>query len=180
MKKLNLFIISIFLLLIPFMVSAEDKKKDIYVFYGNGCPHCEEFFTWYDNLSDEVKNKFNIVKYETWYNSDNRSALEKLAEYLEVSDLDDYSNVGVPFIVIGKSYFHGFLESSNGSEILQTLNDYYDSSEEINLIKEYSLDVTADVTPKDQAIKTAVVIVVILLVVAGAGFLIYAVSKTED
>ena len=83
MKRICNLLIALVLLVVPVICLAEGEKKavDIYIFYGKTCPHCEEFFTWTKSLSKEEKAKFNLVKYETWYNTTNSNALTKVAEH---------------------------------------------------------------------------------------------------
>lgn len=174
MKRVKLILMSLVLLLVPMLVMAEEKEKaTIYLFYKTGCQYCEGFMTWYDGLSEDVTSKFNLVKYEVSSNSNNSKALASVAEHFSV---DEY---GVPFIVIGSTYYNGFLESTMADTVLEAMNNYYDSDTREDLISELSLTVKADPTPSEQATKTAVVIVIVLIVVAGAGALIYAVCKSE-
>ena len=58
MKKIIYTLIFTILLIIPFNVNASEKKLNIYLFYGDGCPHCaleEEF------LDDYLKDKDYIT-----------------------------------------------------------------------------------------------------------------------
>ena len=91
MKLRNvLFLIFSFLFLIPsdtFALSSnyqdkiynvvgeevEEDKVNIYLFYGNGCPHCAKEETFLDRLEEKYQGKINVYRYETWYNSDNKN-----------------------------------------------------------------------------------------------------------
>ena len=175
MKKVCNLLIALVLLFVPIVCLAETDKEpaNIYVFYGKGCPHCEEFFTWIKSLSNEQKAKFNIVKYETWYNTTNSNALTQAAEHFKDSEY------GVPYIIIGENRFNGF-GSSMKDQILAAINDYYNLDERANLIDELKLEVVADAPEKVEKTKTAVVIVVVLAICIGAAGLIYMVSKSEE
>lgn len=175
MKKVCNLLIALVLLFVPIVCLAETDKEpaNIYVFYGKGCPHCEEFFTWIKSLSNEQKAKFNIVKYETWYNTTNSNALTQAAEHFKDSEY------GVPYIIIGENRFNGF-GSSMKDQILTAINDYYNLDERSNLIDELKLEVVADAPEKVEKTKTAVVIVVVLAICLGAAGLIYMVSKSEE
>jgi len=176
MKKLNLFIVGL-LLVLPIFVKADTTKKDIYIFYGSDCPHCEEFFTWYDALSSETKSKLNLVKYETWNSNTsskkNSVALETVAEYFN-------EEAKVPFIIIGDEHYLGFGDSNKDS-VLETINTYAsttDTSSE-SIIEKLSLDVVADKTEEEKKDTTIITMIVVLVVVVGAVFLIYRVCKSE-
>jgi len=176
MKKIWLLFIALFMALIPVVSFAEESKEpaNIYIFYGNGCPHCKDFSDWYEKLTKEQKAKFNLVKYETWYNSTNSAALTKVAE--EHFKLEKY---GVPFIIVGENYYSGF-GSNMADTVLKAMNDYYDAEERYDLMKELSLEVVADKAPVEEKIKTIVIIVVVLAVCLGAAGLIYVTCKSEE
>mgnify|MGYP002533217735 FL=1 len=175
MKKICNLLIALVLLFVPIVCLADSDKKaaDVYIFYGRGCPHCEEFFTWVKSLSSDEKSKFNLVKYETWYNTTNSNALAKVAEHFNDTDY------GVPYIIIGNTRYSGFGDT-NKDQILAAINDYYNLDERANLIEELNLEVVADAPEKVEKTKTAVVIVVVLAICVGASVLIYMVSKSEE
>ena len=89
--------------------SRDSKKAVVYIFYGDGCPHCDDLFTFLDRLSEDVKDTFVVQKYETWYNSSNEALFKKVSSYLD-GDVAE----GVPYIVINNQSWAGY-------------NSYYDS-----------------------------------------------------
>lgn len=179
MKKVWKLLIALVLFVFPVICLAEGEKKavDIYVFYGKTCPHCEEFFTWTKSLSKEEKAKFNIVKYETWYNTTNSNALTKAAEHF--GDDKSENGYGVPYIIIGETRFSGFGDT-NKDQILAAIDNYYNQDERTNLIEKLGLEVQADAPEKVEKTKTAVVVAVVFAICIGAGALIYTVSKSEE
>lgn len=179
MKKICNLLIALILLVVPVCCLAEGEKEpaNIYIFYGKGCPHCEEFFTWIKSLSKTEKAKFNLVKYETWYNTTNNAALTKVAEHFGDDKSED--GYGVPYIIIGKTRFSGFGDT-NKDQVLTALDNYYNQEERTNLIEELGLEVEADAPEKVEKTKTAVVIAVVFAICIGAGALIYTVSKSEE
>ena len=59
MKKI-LYIILCFLAFVPSIVFASEKELNIYLFYGDGCPHCaaeEKFLNEYLKKEKNVKIK---------------------------------------------------------------------------------------------------------------------------
>ena len=51
--------------MIPFVAKAESKKINVYIFRGEGCPHCEEALEFFDSLEkDEEYSKYYNMKKE--------------------------------------------------------------------------------------------------------------------
>ena len=116
MKKcLKLFIL--FLLLMPTIVFAKDKVN-VYVFRGEGCPHCEELKDYLDGLDSETKSKFEVKDFEVWYNQDNAALMNRVAE----ARAEEVG--GVPYIIVGNKSWNGFT-SSFGDEILEEIKSEY-------------------------------------------------------
>ena len=115
MKRIiKIFILAI-LLLIPRLVSA--KTVDVYLFYGEECPHCaaeEKFFDSYLKNNDDVI----LHKYEVWHNQDNALLLK------EVSSLLEKTANGVPFTVIGEDVVVGYQEDVTDEQIKSYINIY--------------------------------------------------------
>ena len=117
MKKLRIIIITLLMLFIPTLVSA--KEINVYVFYGQGCPHCADLEKYLDELSqdDNYKDKFNVVKYETWYEPDNKTLMNKVSDYLNANA------TGVPFYIIGEFYKVGFPNPASTEEkVIEAVN----------------------------------------------------------
>ncbi len=111
---------------IPVLVFADDAEKEpvtVYMFRGEGCPHCEEALEWFnsEDTQEEYGKYFKLETYEVWNNGGNAMLMDSVAEKLNVEA------GGVPFIVIGKETYDGFLASDT-----QTLIDY--------IMKEYEKD----------------------------------------
>ena len=85
MKKLRkiLLVLILMLVVVPFNVKADEKVINIYLFYGDGCPHCaaeEEFLDEYLKDKDNVK----LYKYEVWYDKTNQEYLQKVQKKAEL------------------------------------------------------------------------------------------------
>lgn len=107
MKKYIFLIITAFLLL-PTMVSA--KEVNLYLFYGNGCPHCsalEEYLDSNYNSDDDL----NIYRYEVWYDEANQKLWEEVGEAMDVTPQ------GVPYLVVGEQVIQGFMEGVTEDQI---------------------------------------------------------------
>ena len=84
-------------------IKYDKKKINIYFFWGNGCPHCEEEYEFWDSILDEYSSKINhIYGMEVWYNKKNAKNLKVFAKKMG-EDIE-----GVPYTVIGNKSFVGF------------------------------------------------------------------------
>lgn len=101
--------------------AADDntEKLNVYVFYGDGCPHCSALHAYFEDLkTKDIGKKINIHYYEVWQNDDNHKLLETVAKEMKIEV------GGVPFFIIGDKYFEGYSESMN-DQILSALNKTY-------------------------------------------------------
>ena len=96
----------------------QKKKVNIYLFWGDGCPHCEAELKYLDSIVDKYGKYFNIFALETWHNKDNKKLYKKLAE-----KMDAEAN-GVPFTIIGNKTFSGYSEEMN-DEIIKAIKSQY-------------------------------------------------------
>lgn len=109
-------------------ITFESDKINIYMFWGNGCPHCHDMKDFFDSLSEEYKNKIKLYTFEVWYNVENANLLGLFANFL--NDKPNY----VPYLIIGKHVFSGYSESMNSdikNKINETIKDKYDIYKEI-------------------------------------------------
>ena len=120
-KKLILLLIVLFsFILIPVNTYASKDKVTIYLFRGEGCPHCADFLNFLNDIEPEYAKMFELESYEVWYDSSNRELMTKIAEFLET----DVS--GVPFIIIGDKTFAGY-GTSYDAEIKKTIKSLYET-----------------------------------------------------
>lgn len=139
MKKLFM-LFTLILLSLPLSIKAEEQEKvNIYLFKGDGCPHCADAETYFNSLSDEEKNKFNLVKYEVWYNETNKELLDKVAEKLEETV------TGVPYIVVGEKTFSGFTDEI-GEEIMNSVTEMYEGDSREDVVFELAEELHAEQT----------------------------------
>ena len=148
-NKLLIIIIALILLIIPTSVNAlsdkyedktaalvnvqpEENKVNIYLFYGNGCPHCAKEEEFLEEISNKYKEEINIYKYETWYDANNK---ELMLQAKEVNGVN--KNISVPFTVMGSEVYSGY-NSYVGDKIEKKLIEYLgkDNSEETIIEKE--------------------------------------------
>lgn len=171
MEKLKfLFVIIFGILLLPFSVFADDsvnnsetnKKVNVYFFYGNGCPHCEEAEKFFESIQKEYGEYFTIVDYETWYDTDNADLMQKVAEARqETSD-------GVPYIIIGDQSWSGY-DTTYDDEIKNKIKEVYDTETSNRYdIMDYVDDIQARSASEDKSYAQDIMVVIaIILVVFG-------------
>lgn len=108
MKKIIIFIITL-LSFIP-NIKAEEKQLDLYLFYGDGCPHCKALEEY---LDDYLKDKDNIKlhEYEIWYSEENQNLFKKVQNAMNIK-----AN-GIPYLVIGEDVVQGFIENYTEEKI---------------------------------------------------------------
>ena len=131
MKKYIVLIIAVLgLLIIPNVSAAKSKlpeitdheKVKVYLFRGEGCPHCQDFITYFIDVFKDYENYFEIVSYEAWKDTTNQKLM-----YAVKKIVGEEENVAVPFIVIGNDYHLLGFGSDSGEEIIdEALKAYQD------------------------------------------------------
>ncbi len=185
MKKLKLLImLAVVSFLLPVVANAEGIKN-IYIFKGKTCGFCASAIEFFTDLKEdsEYKDKFNLIEYEVWYDTENKNLAEKVAEKMG----DDFD--GVPYIIIGDKTFNGYSSSSNDS-IKSAIDDYYknDNLEDIVLkvkednnfkVTETNSTVTTEATTsaKKKNADTYIAIAIIIIAIIGLGYVIYLSRK---
>ena len=110
------FFILLFIVLIFFSFNFKIKAKEVnvYVFYGNTCPHCEEARDYLNTVKS--KYNLNLVEYEVWNNGDNKEIMNDVANYLDI-------NVrGVPFVVIDNTPIIGYSSNTTNQTYIYHIN----------------------------------------------------------
>lgn len=103
-------------------VTYDEDKKNIYIFWGNGCAHCEDLRVFLEDNANLWKNDYQIFSFETWKDEENAKLMDNVMAFL------DRENEGTPTILIGDKVLVGF-GSSNEEELKSILesqknNDY--------------------------------------------------------
>lgn len=163
MKKIGILLtVLITILFIPFIAFAEeDKEVNVYLFRGEGCPHCQEAEEFFDSIEEEYGQFFKLVDYETWYDTDNAELLEKVAEARK-EDVE-----GVPYIIIGDKSWSGYASSYNES-IIETIKAEYDKE----LSKRYDIMNLINSGEKIQKSYAGDVVILIITLVVVAGIVV--------
>lgn len=123
-KRLFFFLLVIPVLLFFFIspVQAAGQPVDIYLFYGEGCPHCaeEEKFLQFE-AQNKYGDKIKIHRFEVWYNIKNANLLTALAKKYNLRAS------GVPVTLVGEEAFVGFGRGYTDIKIDQAINNCLES-----------------------------------------------------
>ena len=115
-----------FAIIIPYHVSAyESDEITLYLFHGDGCPHCAEELKYLETIEGKYEN-FKIVKYEVWYDKNNANLLKQVESAFKIT------RSGVPTNVIGNTVISGY-GTSTGSKIERAI-EYYRKNEYTDVV----------------------------------------------
>lgn len=124
----------IFIIISTIFISTNVNAKEtdnltLYVFKGDGCPHCKAEMDYLDTIKDKYTN-LEIKEYEVWYDDDNASLLTKVESYFNIK------RSGVPTTIIGNTVIQGYQnESSTGKKIERAIN-FYEENDYKDIVKE--------------------------------------------
>ena len=150
-----------------------DEKVNVYIFRGATCWHCLDETSWFASIVKEQGDKFNLITYEVWNNSDNSKLMNSVAKLL-----GEEAN-GVPFTVIGDKTWSGF-GSEMGEEMLTQINTLKDSEERYDIKNYIDLETGKAVKADSEKSSTSLVTIILLAtVLVGGVALIYFVSKSN-
>jgi thiol-disulfide isomerase/thioredoxin len=88
---------------------ASSHKVAIYLFWGDGCPHCAAAKPFLNELTQRYANT-ELRAYEVWYVPENQDLFQKMAAAY------GFKPSGVPTIFIGNQYWEGYSDQI-GQEI---------------------------------------------------------------
>jgi thiol-disulfide isomerase/thioredoxin len=125
-KLISLLGLFIVLLLFPLVVNAKENKVTLYLFHGDGCPHCAKEIEFLDGIKDKYKN-LEIVKYEVWYNEENSEFLKTVKSSYGVD------NSYVPATIIGNTLITGYGSGTNST--IERAIKYYSENEYIDQVE---------------------------------------------
>lgn len=116
MKKI-LYIFLFLFLLLPFGVCADEVN--MYLFYGDGCPHCAALEEYLESEYGNDKD-LKLYRYEVWNNNSNVKLWEN------VQDALDEEAKGVPYFVVGDQVVQGFMEGATEKKIDKVIKNARD------------------------------------------------------
>lgn len=174
MKKIFLFIIISFMFFIPIDgfaltddyvdvvyenvgIEKEEDVVNIYLFYGDGCPHCSKEKAFLAQIEEKYEGKVKVYKYEVWDNDKNREVLFEVKDKFNLS-----RDEKVPFTVIGSKYYLGYGDEI-GAEIEHKIIHYLeleeiDDSETVVEESKVSIPFLGKIDPSDAAVAVVAII----------------------
>lgn len=115
-------IILIFILLSLFIPNIKAEKNiTLYLFYGDGCPHCAAEEEYLEQVKKQYPN-LQIELYEVWYDEDNQTLLQNVRESFGIS------NSYVPLTIVGNKTLVGYSDETGSSKIDKILEQAYNDS----------------------------------------------------
>lgn len=177
MKKIRIFIIAL-LMIMTFIIGqtkcfAASEKINVYLFRGEGCPHCEEAIEWFEGTlaeDPEYSEYYELVKLEVWYDEDNDNLMKEVATELGTTAS------GVPFIVIGDKYFSGFSLTASPDKIKEAIKAQYNNENYQDIVN--AVRTGAEI--KDEKDKSSILPIIIIssvTVVAVLGLVFFTKEK---
>ena len=123
-------------------VEVEENKINLYLFRGEGCPHCKQEEEWLESIKDEYKDYLNIYDFEVWYNRDNQE------KYMAATETLNFNTTAIPFTIVGDKKFVGF--STTTKDTIENAIKYYIGDDiKKNHMK---LPILGDINVKDASI----------------------------
>ena len=151
--------------------NSDSKKVNVYFFRGEGCSHCAEAEEWFDSIKEEYSEYYNLIDYEVWYNTDNSDLMQKVA------DARGEEAEGVPYIIIGDKSWNGF-DSSYEEDMINQIKSVYaqDVKDRYDIM---TLLTDSKTSKKDSNANDILVLLAIIVVAGGIGFVIYKARKAN-
>ena len=151
--------------------NSDSKKVNVYFFRGEGCSHCAEAEEWFDSIKEEYSEYYNLIDYEVWYNTDNSDLMKKVA------DARGEEAEGVPYIIIGDKSWNGF-DSSYEEDMINQMKSVYaqDVKDRYDIM---TLLTDSKTSKKDSNASDILVLLAIIVVAGGIGFVIYKARKAN-
>ena len=109
-------------------VTFDENKKNIYIFWGNGCAHCEDLKEFLETNTELWESDYQIFSFETWKDEENQNLMDNLMEFL------GRENEGTPTVLIGEEVLVGY-----GDNMQDTYKNALESQKEndYDAIREY-------------------------------------------
>ena len=100
---------------------------NVYVFWGNGCPHCKALWEWLDSQREKYEGKVAVYGFEVFNSDKNRLIMDDFVDAVGDKDVNS-----VPYIVIGNKSIGGFTTgATTGKKISELIDSTKDSGKDI-------------------------------------------------
>ena len=92
--------------------AALASDTNVYLFHGDGCPHCTAERSFIEKLKKDNNIDFNLREYEIYYNKENQELIEKITKNM------DWTLTGVPFTIIADKSYTGYgSDATTGTQL---------------------------------------------------------------
>lgn len=114
MKIKCFFVILIITAFLGLLISSAGAASpvDVYVFYGEGCPHCAKEMSYLKNYNQQHDARIATRTYEVWSNRDNAKLYDQVIDYYDIQ------TGGVPLTVIGNETLVGYSNDQTSGAVL--------------------------------------------------------------
>ena len=114
-------------------IKPSSDKLNIYVFWGDGCPHCKHLASFFGEKKSEIGDKINLYSFEVWNDKNNLAFLKSFGKFLGETPK------GVPYLIIGNKTYSGFSDSDDVTkqEIINLIKTEAKKSNKIDKYQEY-------------------------------------------
>jgi len=115
--KKTIFLLAMFFLLLPLQSNATESDVNMYLFYRDGCSHCDALKEALDEIKTEYPN-LKVHMFEVGRSFENSTLMGR------ASNLLDANATGVPFSIIGTKTFTGYSEAITRGQIEYAIELY--------------------------------------------------------
>ena len=144
------------------------------MFRGDTCSYCLKAVTYFSTIVDNYGDKFNLITYEVWKNSDNAKLMDEVAK-----TLGEEPN-GVPYIIIGDKSFTGYSEEMN-SQIESQINKVYKQTDRYDVMNNLDSGTTTIKEVKsNNTSSSSMVWLFILQIISILGLIIYVNKNNKN
>lgn len=125
MQYKRFFIIAVLALFFAVLLAPQAQAEgpvDVYLFWGDGCPHCAKEKAFLEQYDSEYDCSITVHSFEVWNNRENADLFLKVINYFDVQ------SSGVPLTVIGGKVVSGYYDDqTTGQAIHQEISECYKS-----------------------------------------------------
>jgi redox-active membrane protein len=114
-------------------IKSSKDKLNIYIFWGDGCPHCKHLAEFLGEKQSEIGDKISLYTFEVWKDKNNLAFLKSFGKFLGENPK------GVPYIIIGNKTYSGFSETDEETkqEIINLIKTEASKTNRIDKYQEY-------------------------------------------
>lgn len=107
----------------------KDGKLNVYLFWGDGCPHCKKLVAGLNKSINEYGKYYDLYTFEVWDNDRNYYLMQQVGEHFKEEE------IGLPYLIIGDQTFSGYM-SSYDEEIQKAIKEEYNETKKYNVFDE--------------------------------------------